>query len=151
MSLHTVCFTGHRELPDAASTEYRSLIRDTQEAIVAAIQRGATDFYAGGAKGYDLLCAELVLSLQEQYPQIRLHIILPYADFARGERYKEVLSKADEVWEVNSAYRPGCLMMRNRRLVEEGDLCIAYLRQNSGGTFQTVTMAKKLDREVFIV
>lgn len=151
MSLHTVCFTGHRDMPEVTSSEYRTILRDTQNAIVAAIDRGATDFYAGGAQGYDLVCAELVLLLKERYPQIRLHLILPYTGFARGERYEAVLNKADEVMAVNTTYRRGCMMVRNRRLVEEGQLCIAYLRQETGGTYQTVTMAKKQGREVLVL
>lgn len=151
MNLQTVCFTGHREMPEATSSEYRNIVRDTQNAIVAAIERGATDFYDGGAQGYDLLCAELVLLLKARYPQIRLHLVLPYAGFARGERYAKVLEEADEVIEISSHYHRGCMMIRDRRLVEEGELCIAYLRKPTGGTVQTVNMARQLNHEVILV
>lgn len=151
MSLHTVCFTGHRDLPETTSAEYRTLVRDTQNAIISTIDRGATDFYAGGAQGFDLLCAELVLLLKERYPRIRLHLVLPYAGFARGERYKPVLEQADEVIDLFSKYRRGCMMIRNRRLVEEGELCIAYLRKETGGTFYTVSVARSQEREVVVV
>lgn len=143
MSLRSVCFTGHRELPEVTSTAYRTMVHDTQSAILSAIEEGATDFYAGGAQGYDLLCAELVLLLKARFPAIRLHLVLPYAGFARGERYRPVLEGADEIISLNPAYRRGCLMMRNRRLVEEGDLCIAYLHQQTGGTVYTVSAARK--------
>lgn len=151
MNLQTVCFTGHREMPEATSAEYRTIVRDTQNAIVAAIERGATDFYDGGAQGYDLLCAELVLLLKTRYPQIRLHLVLPYAGSARGERYAKVLEGADEVIELFSRYHRGCMMIRDRRLVEEGELCIAYLRKQEGGTYYTVTTARQQEREVILV
>lgn len=151
MSLHTVCFTGHREMPAVTSPEYRAIVRDTQLAIMNAIDRGATDFYAGGAQGYDLLCAQLVLLAKERNPRVRLHLALPYPGFARGEAYKAVLKKADEVIDVCPKYGRGCMMIRNRRLVEEGELCIAYLRKPKGGTVQTVNMARQLNREVVLV
>lgn len=138
-------------MPEATSSEYRTIVRDTQNAIVAAIERGATDFYDGGAQGFDLLCAELVLLLKTRYPQIRLHLVLPYAGFARGERYAKVLEGADEVIELFTRYHRGCMMIRDRRLVEEGELCIAYLRKENGGTYYTVSTARQQEREVILV
>ena len=37
MSLRTVCFTGHRDMPPATSPEYRQIVRDTQYAITQVI------------------------------------------------------------------------------------------------------------------
>ena len=37
MSLRTVCFTGHRDIPPATSPEYRQIVRDTQYAITQVI------------------------------------------------------------------------------------------------------------------
>lgn len=84
MSLRTVCFTGHRDMPPATSPEYRQIVRDTQYAITQVIGQGATVFYTGGAPGYDLLCGEMILLMQQRLPTLELHILLPYGGFARG-------------------------------------------------------------------
>ena len=104
MSLRTVCFTGHRDMPPATSPEYRQIIRDTQYAITQVIGQGATVFYTGGAPGYDLMCGEMILLMQQRLPTLELHILLPYGGFARGPRYRPLLEKAQEVLILSSHY-----------------------------------------------
>lgn len=146
MNEKSVCFTGHRKLSvtEALRTE---LYRELEEII----HRGAVDFYAGGALGWDTLCAETVLALRERYP-VRLHMILPCPGEEQSgrwsvglrERYLRILSAADEVEIVSEHYRPDCMRLRNARLVECADCCFCYLRETGGsGTGQTVAMAKK--------
>lgn len=146
MTERSVCFTGHRKL--TVTDELREeLFRALEEAIL----QGAVDFYAGGALGWDTLCAETVLALRERYP-IRLHMILPCPKeeqtgrwtAAQRARYSRVLSAADEVEIVSEHYRPDCMRLRNARLVERADCCFCYLRETGGsGTGQTVAMAKR--------
>ena len=57
------CFTGHR--PDAlpaygneASEEMQSLVYLLDRAVERAIEDGVTEFYDGGAQGFDTLAAE---------------------------------------------------------------------------------------------
>lgn len=66
------CFTGHRIIPDA------DILREKLEKVlISLIENGTTDFYAGGAVGFDLLCEQTVLKLREENPNIKLHLILP--------------------------------------------------------------------------
>lgn len=43
------------------------------------ISQGVTAFYAGGAYGFDSLASFTALKLREKYPQVKLHLILPYS------------------------------------------------------------------------
>lgn len=66
------CFTGHRKISDA------DILREKLEKVlISLIENGTTDFYAGGAAGFDLLCEQTVLKLREGNPNIKLHLILP--------------------------------------------------------------------------
>lgn len=56
MSLRTVCFTGHRDMPPATSPEYRQIVRDTQYAITQVIGQGATVFYPAALRAM-ICCA----------------------------------------------------------------------------------------------
>jgi len=40
------------------------------------------------------------------------------------------------------------MQKRNRNLVDNSGVCIAYLTENRGGTFYTVNYAAKLNREI---
>lgn len=74
-------------------------------ALLSEIQRlyaekGVTEFYTGGARGFDTMAAEAVLKIREALP-VRLHLILPCKGqsdrwhFAEKRRYREILKQAD--------------------------------------------------------
>ena len=45
-------------------------------------------------------------------------------------------------------YFDGCMLERDRRLVEGSDVCVAYCAQSRGGTAYTVTRAMREGLEV---
>ena len=53
-----ICFTGHRII---ASAQLPALQTELRGLLITAIATGFLDFYAGGALGWDTLCAEQVL------------------------------------------------------------------------------------------
>lgn len=131
----TVCFTGHRYIPAAHRA---SLIEALKRETERQIQSGATVFRAGGALGFDTLAAITVLKLKKIYPHIRLELILPCPTQADGWEesdrilYRKILDHADAHLYVSQSYYDGVLRLRNRRLVEGADVCIAYLTRSSG-------------------
>ena len=70
--MKSCCFTGHRIIK--ITPELVQRLRDT---IINVIERGVTDFYNGGAVGFDMLCAEAVIALKAEYSDIKLHLLLP--------------------------------------------------------------------------
>jgi len=143
----TVCFTGHRQIPDA---DYPQLEEALRLEIERQILQGATHFRTGGALGFDTLAALCVLSLRKRYPEIRLELILPSPGQTAGWReaderlYRQILAQADSHRYVAQTYYRGLLQQRNRVLVESADVCIAYLRDShGGGTAYTAALALK--------
>ena len=127
------------------------------ETLTDLIENGATDFYAGGALGWDSIAAEAVLKLREMYPRIKLHLVLPcspeeqtykWNDIQKVEYYN-ILKTADAVEYTSKHYYDGCMKVRNARLVELADCCVCYYDNRSrSGTGQTVRMAEKAGRTV---
>lgn len=147
-------FTGHRNAPSD-----RSLIIKTGNVIIDLITKeGVTDFYAGGAVGWDTICAKLVLTLRKKYPQIKLHLLLPCpTEFQTArwnnkqkEEYAMILKAADSFEIISENYDKDCMKKRNARLVEAGDICVCYFNENDfrSGTGQTVRMAQKAGRNI---
>lgn len=155
--LRSVCFTGHRDLPPLRSAAYRQLVSRTEAAVRRAFEAGARTFYCGGAEGFDLLAGRLVLLERERHLDIHLVLLLPYTGF--GEKFTgadrtELLRQkklAEEVVYLSSHYFPGCMALRNRQLVEDADLCVAYLTHAPSGTAQTVGFAREKGIEVIYV
>ena len=143
-----VCFTGHRQVP--FSMELNTRLRKT---LVELIEGGATDFYAGGALGWDMLCTRMVISLQAKYPKIRLHLILPCPAEEQSQRwssnyqnaFNDLLRHSDSVETLSPRYYDGCMKQRNLRLVEKADCCVCYYNpvRYASGTGQTVRLAEK--------
>ena len=77
---YTCCFTGHRKIP---KEDYGVIRRITRQYVEFLAGNGVTNFLAGGAVGYDLMCALIVLSLKEKFHDIRLEIVLPSPDYDR--------------------------------------------------------------------
>ena len=148
----TVCFTGHRQIPEEDLPRLGELLRQAVEEQIAA---GATVFRTGGALGFDTLAALTVLALRRIHPHIRLELFLPCPTQTRGwsepdrQLYTQILEQADAYHYTSTGYFAGVLQMRNRALVEGSDVCIAYLRHHDGGgTAYTAQLALKQELEL---
>ena len=108
-------------------------------------------FGAGVAWGFDMLAEETVLQLKEDYPHIRLVLVLPCPpnqqtlkwNANQRQRYYEILERADKVRILSQQYTRGCMLARNRRLVDGSAYLICYLREQRGGTAYTVRYARE--------
>ncbi len=145
-----ICFTGHRQI---AMSEVHTLLEKLRRILRTAITEGFSEFYCGGAVGWDTYCGMVVLELREQYPDIHLHLVLPcppeeqvmYYTELQKRLYYQVYERADSRVIISMVHHKNCMRERNQRLVDAADCCICYFRQNAArtGTGQTVRMAKK--------
>jgi uncharacterized phage-like protein YoqJ len=141
-----VAFTGHRDI-------LRSKRSDLKQKLSFCVRnlyyKGMSDFYCGAAWGFDLLAAEVVLSLKSELPTIRLICVIPYRgqsenwSLVEQTRYKRVISKADKVVILSENYFGGCFFRRNDYLVNHSCGIVAYYDgKPKGGTFYTVKKAQ---------
>ena len=152
----SACFTGHRTLMTDMNS-FSALLLSVIEQMIT--DRNITDYYAGGAYGFDAIASLSVLQLKEKYPEVRLHLILPCSNeeqtdgwnTKRKTEFENILGLADSVEQVSERYYNGCMKVRNARLVELAtDYCICYWnpKHYRSGTGQTVRMAQKKGIEV---
>jgi uncharacterized phage-like protein YoqJ len=140
------CFTGHRSIPAEHIKQMPSLLGEILEDL---LQKGVRRFKAGGAIGFDTLCALKVLELKKNHPElsITLELCLPCKDQTNLWRERDktihafVLRNADSVCYAAESYVRGCMYKRNRMLVDGSDFCVAYLTSKSGGTAYTCSYA----------
>ena len=143
--MKSVCFTGHRNVKVT-----NELVVLLNEILTSLIANGAVTFIAGGANGFDELAAKTVIKLREEYPHIKLHLVLPcsseeqtakWNDMQKSE-YQKILKSVDKVEHTSNNYYDGCMKVRNARLVELADCCVCYYKNRSrSGTGQTIRMA----------
>lgn len=152
--MKAACFTGHRKIKEDTSI----LSQRLYETLEKHIPCGLTDFYIGGAIGFDTIAALTVLRLRKKYPLIKLHLVLPcppeeqskYWSDSDQRQLSDIISEADTTEIVCSHYTNDCMRIRNSRLVEYADICFCYYDPNNtrSGTGQTVRMAQRKGIEV---
>lgn len=135
-------FTGHRILDGDFDLNL------LERVILRLIKGGVKQFYCGMAVGFDLKAAECVLKIKKSQ-DIKLIACIP----CKGQsgkyslndknRYFSILEKCDEKIVLSKNYYAGCMFARNRYMVDNCNVLVCYLRENSGGTYYTVNYAKK--------
>ena len=135
-----------------------ALKEELNEQITKLAEAGVTDFFSGMAEGTDTYCAQIVLDLRRKNPALNLHCVLPcegqadsWSDSAQ-ERYHTIVGQADFVDYVSRKYYDGCMLARNRRLVDQAGILLAvYNGERRGGTAATVRYAQKAGREIIMI
>ena len=153
------CFTGHRsaKLPwkyneyDPRCVELKQRIYDTAEAVYAS---GIRHFICGMAEGCDLYFCEAVMALRAEHPDVTIEAAVPFegqADLwpkAQQERYQRLICECDSVTLIQKEYSPGCMMKRNKYMVDNSRLIIACYDGQSGGTLNTLRYALEKDVQI---
>lgn len=157
----TCCFTGHRpaKLPWGQREEDSrclALKAELARRLENAYRRGYRHFICGMAQGCDHYFGEAVLTLGERYPDLRLEAAIPCRTQAQRwtaeqkARYEAILNRCH--WEtlVQSDYDPGCMMRRNRYMVDNSSLVLSIFDGTSGGTMKTLAyaMGEKIETDI---
>ena len=147
-------FTGHRpqRFPwggndeDPRCAALKALLRVK---IREAVAMGCRTFLCGMALGGDTYFAEAVLLERESSPELRLEAVLPCPEQARRwpkldrDRHARLLAACDQVTVLEEAYSQGCMLRRNRAMVDRADVLISVYDGGGGGTGSTVDYARR--------
>ena len=142
-----VCmFTGHRKIEPRHASELTQRLDILLEELIG---EGYTEFCAGGAVGFDTVAALKVIEKKKKYGFVKLNLYLPCHGQDRSwsynmkKAYNYVLENADSISYACESYTNGCMQKRNRAMVDDSELCLAYCGSSSGGTFYTVSYAEQ--------
>lgn len=142
----SVTFTGHRFIPYGKLSMLKVALKNI---ILELYAKGYSNYYCGMAMGFDLISAEVVLSLKAECKELRLIAVVPYRNqderfsFADKKRYHSILNRVDETILLCENYYQGCLLRRNDYMLARSNQVIAYFDgENKGGTFYTCRNAQ---------
>ena len=144
MNGKTCSFSGHRQISKAHANSLPELLSQTVDTLISS---GVSTFCSGGAMGFDLLAAGIVLAKRVKNPAVSLRMLLPCRDQTKNwpEKFRRahnnIVSAADEVIYFSEKYSPLCMQMRNHALVDSADMLLCYLTRSFGGTMHTVSYA----------
>lgn len=141
----TCCFTGHRRVPIAGMP---AILSRTEALIRQMVQKGVTDFYTGGALGYDTLAAKLLFDLRDmEFPHIRVILVYPFDGYTNRwtdtqiQEHEKMLPRYDKIVNLSQEASRNAYLQRDRYLVDCSGYCICYCTRKFGGTAYTVRYA----------
>ena len=143
---YTCCFTGHRAIPEE---HLGALIPLLDRTVCSLFQSGVRVFRTGGALGFDTVAALTVLKYRSLHPELRLELCLPCRDqqasWSHSSRqvYADIIARADKVTYLHEQYTQGCMLERNRFMVDGSDICVGYCTSDKGGSAYTLRYAEK--------
>ena len=146
----TCAVTGHRNIQDKINTEKLKNI------FLDLIKKDYKYFLIGMAVGFDMLCFEVLHNLKKEH-DIKLIACVPCENQSKNysiqekEKYDNFLSVADEVILISKNYTKYCMFNRNKFMVDNSSCLVAYLRENKGGTKNTVEYAKKSNINIIYI
>jgi uncharacterized phage-like protein YoqJ len=113
------------------------------------IEKGVVFFGSGAALGFDLMAAAAVIRHREANQNVKLIMVLPCRNQEvrwkpeDQAEYRRMLDAADKTVCLSERYYDGCMSTRNKHLVENSSVCVAYMTHGRSGTSQTVRYAKE--------
>ena len=156
------CFTGHRpeKLPwgkEESDPRCICLKERLDQALEEAYRDGYRHFICGMARSADFYFCEAVLALRKRHPEVRLEAAIPCEEQAarwsdgERERYFSLVEQCDVETMVQPHYDRGCMLRRDRYMVDHAERIIAVYDGTLGGTMYTVTYALKRGLELVIL
>lgn len=149
---NSVAFSGHRSIPEHRKEEQRKKLREKIRLLYA---MGIRNYYCGMAIGFDMLAAEVVLSLKSEFPQLKLIAVIPFKgqsarwSYNEQARYNAILARCDDSILLSQTYYNGCLLRRNDYMLTHSCRLVAFFDgKPKGGTFYSCRKAKALGMDI---
>lgn len=144
-------FSGHRpeKLPwgeDETDPRCRALKLLMERELRKLCEEGCLHYYCGMARGTDAYYLEILQRLRQEYP-LTIEAVIPCPSqsdqWSRSERlrYLRNLGLCDRTTVLEERYTDGCMLRRNRYMVEHADVLLTVFDGSPGGTAATVRYA----------
>ena len=115
--------------------------------FLSQIKNGINTFLVGMAVGFDAICFQILEKIRLN-ENIKIIACIPCEEQSKKFSYQQKLeynrqvNSADDKIILSKEYTPYCMMKRNMFMVDNSSVLVCYLRENKGGTFNTVNYAK---------
>lgn len=146
----TVSLFGHRTIEDAQHIEQKlyELLR-----IIMSRGTGELEFLVGRNGEFDLMAASVIRRLKKEIysDNVFLTLVMPYEtaelrnNIEAFESYYDTIEICEACDGQNFRH---AFTARNRDMVDRSDLVVVYVKNNSGGAYQTLIYAEKSEKRI---
>lgn len=144
----TISLFGHRTIEDA------QLIEQKLYELLRIIIQGnrEVEFLVGRNGEFDLMASSVIRRLKKEIysENVFLTLVLPYEtaelrnNIESFENYYDSIEICEVCGEKNFK---SAFTIRNRDMVDRSDLVVVYVKNNSGGAYQTLRYAEKNEKK----
>lgn len=138
----TCCFFGHKDTP---SSVYEKLEEAVENAIV---ENEVTSFLVGNQGQFDSMALSVLRKMKGKYPQISYNVVLAYMPTEKEEWNPYEYGETMLPEEIESVHPRYAISWRNKWMVNESDVVIAYITHSWGGAFRYVELAQKKGKAI---
>lgn len=149
LDIFTVAFFGHRYIDDPVRVE--SLLEEQIRKLIT--EKEYVDFLVGRNGDFDRCAAAAVVRVRKEYrdDNSALVLVLPYptAEYSKNEKaFYDYYAEVEISQRASEAYPKSAIRIRNREMADRADLVICYVEDKSGGAWQAVEYAQKINKEI---
>ena len=146
----TVSLFGHRIIDDSQNVEQK-----LYELFRIMMSRGdrVIEFLVGRNGDFDLMTASVVRRLKKELnvENVFLTLVLPY-ETAELRNNTEAFENFYDSIEINEASADKnfkyAITARNRDMIDRSDMVVVYVKNQSGGAYQSLRYAEKNDKRI---
>lgn len=146
----TVSLFGHRFIDDSQLVEQK-----LYELLRVIMSRGDSEieFLVGRNGDFDLMTASVVRRLKKELNRdnVFLTLVLPYetAELRNNTNAFEVFYDSIEINEASAGKNfKFAFVARNRDMIDRSDIVVFYVKNQSGGAYQSLRYAEKNDKRI---
>ena len=145
---YTVSLFGHRIIEDYNTVESKlyELLR-----IIMQKENREVEFLVGRNGDFDLMAASVIRKLKKETgnENVFLTLVLPYetAELRNNTEAFESYYDSIEINEATRSYKYA-IVARNRGMIDRADLVVFYVKNESGGAYQTLKYAEKNEKRI---
>lgn len=135
------CFFGHKDIPSG-------LTEHLLPVLTGLIAEGVDSFLVGNQGGFDSVVLHMLRLLKGKHPHITYNVVLAYMPGNKEEwlAYEPMETLYPEGLE--SVHPRYAISWRNKWMVQESDVVVAYITHSWGGAAQFVELAERKKKRI---
>lgn len=136
-----ITFCGH--------SDFKESNNELKDNILSAIKEASGNryvtFYLGGYGGFDSYALEICKEYKKDHPASSIVFITPYTDDSYLKDKNPLTLGYDEIVyaDIENAPKKYAIIARNKWMITQSDVLIAYVDYSVGGAAKTLDFAKK--------
>lgn len=138
----TCCFFGHKDAPSSIYARLEYVI----EKLIT--ENCVSSFLVGNQGHFDGMVLDVLRKTKQKHPHINYNVVLAYMPGEKEEWNPYIYGETMLPEGIESIHPKYAISWRNKWMVNESDIVVAYITHSWGGAAKYIEMATKRGKNV---